>query len=88
MVTVFSKLSLMHLFPTESYDGERTRAAMSELQATVEFSVELYKFFNVDLFQRGLNGSVTRFWLREKADLCSHRDSSSGQQSRLGFLDT
>ncbi|RZF40574.1 hypothetical protein LSTR_LSTR013288 [Laodelphax striatellus] len=26
---------------------------MSELQATVEFSVELYKFYNVDLFQRG-----------------------------------
>ncbi|XP_014289296.1 protein FAM135A isoform X2 [Halyomorpha halys] len=27
--------------------------AMSELQATVEFSVELCKFYNVDLFQRG-----------------------------------
>ncbi|XP_071454365.1 protein FAM135A [Hetaerina americana] len=26
---------------------------MSELQATVEFSVELHKFYNVDLFQRG-----------------------------------
>uniref|UniRef100_T1J2Y8 DUF676 domain-containing protein n=1 Tax=Strigamia maritima TaxID=126957 RepID=T1J2Y8_STRMM len=26
---------------------------MGELQATVEFSVELYKFYNVDLFQRG-----------------------------------
>ncbi|XP_073968672.1 protein FAM135A isoform X1 [Rhodnius prolixus] len=26
---------------------------MSELQATVEFSIELCKFFNVDLFQRG-----------------------------------
>ncbi|XP_063047542.1 protein FAM135A isoform X2 [Engraulis encrasicolus] len=26
---------------------------MSEVQATVEFSVELHKFFNVDLFQRG-----------------------------------
>ncbi|XP_043242466.1 protein FAM135A-like [Amphibalanus amphitrite] len=27
---------------------------MGELQATVEISVELHKFFNVDLFQRGL----------------------------------
>ncbi|KAM4607683.1 protein FAM135A isoform 2-T3 [Polymixia lowei] len=26
---------------------------MSEIQATVEFSVELHKFYNVDLFQRG-----------------------------------
>ncbi|XP_030754590.1 protein FAM135A isoform X2 [Sitophilus oryzae] len=27
---------------------------MSELQSTIEFSVELYKFYNVDLFQRGM----------------------------------
>ncbi|XP_053606488.1 uncharacterized protein LOC128672970 isoform X1 [Plodia interpunctella] len=27
---------------------------MSDLQATFEFSVELYKFYNVDLFQRGM----------------------------------
>ncbi|XP_053953035.1 protein FAM135B [Anastrepha ludens] len=27
---------------------------MGDLQATIEFSIELYKFFNVDLFQRGL----------------------------------
>ncbi|XP_049874132.1 protein FAM135A isoform X2 [Pectinophora gossypiella] len=27
---------------------------MTDLQATFEFSVELYKFYNVDLFQRGL----------------------------------
>uniref|UniRef100_A0AAZ1XKJ4 Family with sequence similarity 135 member A n=2 Tax=Oreochromis aureus TaxID=47969 RepID=A0AAZ1XKJ4_OREAU len=26
---------------------------MTEVQATVEFSVELHKFYNVDLFQRG-----------------------------------
>lgn len=26
---------------------------MSEVQAMVEFSVELHKFYNVDLFQRG-----------------------------------
>ncbi|KAI2551424.1 FAM135B isoform 8, partial [Pan troglodytes] len=26
---------------------------MSEIQGTVEFSVELHKFYNVDLFQRG-----------------------------------
>uniref|UniRef100_A0A4W4HRU8 DUF676 domain-containing protein n=1 Tax=Electrophorus electricus TaxID=8005 RepID=A0A4W4HRU8_ELEEL len=34
---------------------------MSEVQATVEFSVELHKFYNVDLFQRGfyqVRGSV------------------------------
>lgn len=24
-----------------------------DLQATIEFAVELYKFYNVDLFQRG-----------------------------------
>ena len=29
------------------------RAAMSELQAVLEFQVELFKFFNIDLFQRG-----------------------------------
>ncbi|CAG4962717.1 unnamed protein product [Colias eurytheme] len=27
---------------------------MTDLQATFEFSIELYKFYNVDLFQRGL----------------------------------
>ena len=27
---------------------------MSELQAVLEFQVELFKFFNIDLFQRGL----------------------------------
>ncbi|XP_066139459.1 protein FAM135A [Euwallacea fornicatus] len=27
---------------------------MSQLQSTIEFSVELYKFYNVDLFQRGI----------------------------------
>uniref|UniRef100_A0A6P7G7V1 Protein FAM135A-like isoform X1 n=3 Tax=Diabrotica virgifera virgifera TaxID=50390 RepID=A0A6P7G7V1_DIAVI len=27
---------------------------MSELQSTIEFSVELFKFYNVDLFQRGM----------------------------------
>lgn len=26
---------------------------MADLQATIEFAVELYKFYNVDLFQRG-----------------------------------
>ena len=26
---------------------------MSELQASLEFSIELHKFYNVDLFQRG-----------------------------------
>lgn len=34
---------------------------MTEIQATVEFSVELHKFYNVDLFQRGfyqIRGSV------------------------------
>ncbi|CAH1179056.1 unnamed protein product [Phaedon cochleariae] len=27
---------------------------MSELQSTIEFSIELFKFYNVDLFQRGM----------------------------------
>lgn len=26
---------------------------MADLQATIEFAVEFYKFYNVDLFQRG-----------------------------------
>ncbi|TKS85450.1 Protein FAM135A [Collichthys lucidus] len=34
---------------------------MTEVQATVEFSVELHKFYNVDLFQRGCHhGSRTK----------------------------
>ena len=31
----------------------QVRIGMSELQATIEFSVELHNFYNVDLFQRG-----------------------------------
>ena len=33
--------------------GRSGLSDMSELQATLEFSVELHKFYNVDLFQRG-----------------------------------
>jgi hypothetical protein len=44
-------------------DGVPGWAAMSELQATVEFSVELYKFYNVDLFQRGYSVSKTRLYI-------------------------
>jgi len=36
---------------------------MSELQATVEFSVELYKFYNVDLFQRGYSVFQTQLYI-------------------------
>jgi len=32
---------------------DRPHAAMSDLQAVLEFQVELFKFFNIDLFQRG-----------------------------------
>nr|CAD7459656.1 unnamed protein product [Timema tahoe] len=39
-------------------DGASRCSAMSELQATVEFCVELYKFYNVDLFQRGCNNNI------------------------------
>ena len=35
--------------PTDR-DGEM---ASSELQATIEISLEFHKFYNVDLFQRG-----------------------------------
>ena len=44
-------------------DGEPGWAAMSELQATVEFSVELYKFYNVDLFQRGYSVFQTQLYI-------------------------
>lgn len=37
-------------------------AAMSELQATLEFAVELNRFYNVDLFQRGWVVSVAVQW--------------------------
>jgi len=29
------------------------RVTMSDMQAVLEFQVELFKFFNIDLFQRG-----------------------------------
>uniref|UniRef100_A0A8C8DHR0 Family with sequence similarity 135 member A n=1 Tax=Oryzias sinensis TaxID=183150 RepID=A0A8C8DHR0_9TELE len=54
---------------------------MTEVQATVEFSVELHKFYNVDLFQRGFyqmraNLKVPpRFPHKVEASLLHHRDS-------------
>lgn len=33
--------------------GDEWDYIMSEVQGTLEFSVELHKFHNVDLFQRG-----------------------------------
>lgn len=33
--------------------GDEWDHIMSEVQGTVEFSLELHKFHNVDLFQRG-----------------------------------
>lgn len=33
--------------------GDERNYIMSEVQGTLEFSVELHKFHNVDLFQRG-----------------------------------
>lgn len=33
--------------------GDERDYIMSEVQGTLEFSVELHKFHNVDLFQRG-----------------------------------
>lgn len=35
------------------YAGDDWDYIMSEVQGTLEFSVELHKFHNVDLFQRG-----------------------------------
>ena len=35
---------------------------MSELQATVEVSVEFHNFYNVDLFQRGQVGYNINKW--------------------------
>jgi hypothetical protein len=35
------------------WDPSIARIEMSDLQATLEFSLELCKFYNVDLFQRG-----------------------------------
>lgn len=36
-----------------SWTGDEWDYIMSEVQGTLEFSVELHKFHNVDLFQRG-----------------------------------
>ncbi|XP_035826447.1 protein FAM135A-like [Aplysia californica] len=37
----------------DTKDGKATHDEMGELQATIEISVELNRFYNVDLFQRG-----------------------------------
>lgn len=37
----------------EPFDEQLSAFEMGDLQATVEFSLEFYKFYNVDLFQRG-----------------------------------
>ncbi|XP_028029145.1 protein FAM135A isoform X2 [Bombyx mandarina] len=47
---------------------------MSDLQATFEFSVELYKFYNVDLFQRGLY--QVRVGLRVSPKVSVHIEAS------------
>lgn len=38
---------------SSSLTGDEWDQTMSEVQGTLEFSVELHKFHNVDLFQRG-----------------------------------
>lgn len=58
---------------------------MSDLQATFEFSVELYKFYNVDLFQRGLY--QVRVGLRVSPKVPVHIEasiSSSNGPARTG----
>ena len=39
--------------PLSSVASAAAEMASSELQATVEISLEFHKFYNVDLFQRG-----------------------------------
>ncbi|XP_059886382.1 protein FAM135A isoform X3 [Delphinus delphis] len=48
---------------------------MTEVQAMVEFSVELNKFYNVDLFQRGLHSIFpnSRFHLKKPLSLLVHK---------------
>lgn len=54
---------------------------MTEVQATVEFSVELHKFYNVDLFQRGWvlsvfgkSNSMFSSWHESKMDFIHDMD--------------
>lgn len=45
---------MCHIYLVRSLlTGDEWDYIMSEVQGTLEFSVELHKFHNVDLFQRG-----------------------------------
>lgn len=58
---------------------------MSELQATVEFSVELYKFYNVDLFQRGFYQIRTALRVSPKLPVKVEVNLPRNQRSELAF---
>ncbi|XP_047110452.1 uncharacterized protein LOC124787677 [Schistocerca piceifrons] len=58
---------------------------MSELQATVEFSVELYKFYNVDLFQRGFYQIRTALRVSPKLPVKVEVNLPRNQRSELVF---
>ena len=50
----FSHYLICHIYSVSSLlAGDEWDYIMSEVQGTLEFSVELHKFHNVDLFQRG-----------------------------------
>jgi len=57
MSMIFIKVKMSHsrlIVSLSSHStGDESERVMSEVQGTLEFSVELHKFHNVDLFQRG-----------------------------------
>ncbi|XP_063221158.1 protein FAM135A isoform X3 [Bacillus rossius redtenbacheri] len=71
--------------PVRVQDGESCRSAMSELQATVEFSVELYKFYNVDLFQRGFYQVRTSLRVSPKLPVKVEVNLPRNQRTELVF---
>nr|KAF6404766.1 family with sequence similarity 135 member B [Rousettus aegyptiacus] len=56
---------------------------MSEVQGTVEFSVELHKFYNVDLFQRGYY--QIRMTLKASSRVPHRLSASVAGQTELRF---
>lgn len=53
-LVLFWLIGLIHHIDWFSFlTGDEWDHIMSEVQGTVEFSLELHKFHNVDLFQRG-----------------------------------
>ncbi|PRD29879.1 UNVERIFIED_CONTAM: hypothetical protein NCL1_28073 [Trichonephila clavipes] len=48
-----SNINISNIHSYQCHTSELSGRKMGELQCTLEFSTELHKFINVDLFQRG-----------------------------------